>query len=206
MKQLSTPAKLIWLFTMLVFFGSCAPKYGLHFQPSHGDSYAEKAPISQTITANNSEANMPSMALVKPVAPELTNSMLPTDEYAETSEAPLQNLEEKESLVLSKKEQRQMVRQLRKKLKNMSAEDREALREQAKARLEAQKANPAPVGSGASGADPVLLVILAILLPPLAVYLYEGDTTNKFWISLLLTLLFFLPGIIYALLVIFGEI
>lgn len=51
----------------------------------------------------------------------------------------------------------------------------------------------------------VLLVILAILLPPLAVYLHQGEINNKFWISLLLTLLFFLPGVIYALLVIFGE-
>ena len=61
-----------------------------------------------------------------------------------------------------------------------------------------------------SGAEPstnkVLLVILAILLPPLAVYLHQGEINNKFWISLLLTLLFFLPGVIYALLVIFGEV
>jgi len=46
--------------------------------------------------------------------------------------------------------------------------------------------------------DEVLLVILAILLPPLAVYLLEGVTTN-FWIDLILTLFFWLPGIIFAL-------
>jgi uncharacterized membrane protein YqaE (UPF0057 family) len=51
----------------------------------------------------------------------------------------------------------------------------------------------------------VLLCILAVLLPPLAVYLYEGEINNKFWISLLLTLLFWLPGIIYALVVILGA-
>lgn len=58
----------------------------------------------------------------------------------------------------------------------------------------------------AKGAEPstntLLLVILAILLPPLAVYLHEGTTNNKFWISLLLTLLFWLPGVIYALFVV----
>lgn len=48
----------------------------------------------------------------------------------------------------------------------------------------------------------LLLVILAILLPPLAVYLHEGTINGKFWLSLLLTLLFFLPGIIYALIVV----
>lgn len=53
--------------------------------------------------------------------------------------------------------------------------------------------------------DTVLLVILAILLPPLAVYLYEGEINNRFWISLILTLLGWLPGIIYALVLILGE-
>ncbi|WP_245590641.1 YqaE/Pmp3 family membrane protein [Adhaeribacter aquaticus] len=51
----------------------------------------------------------------------------------------------------------------------------------------------------------ILLVILAILIPPLAVGLYEG-ITNRFWISLLLTLLLLLPGIIYSLLVVTGSI
>lgn len=51
----------------------------------------------------------------------------------------------------------------------------------------------------------VLLVILAILLPPVAVYLARGIGT-EFWISLILTLLFFLPGIIYALLIVFDVI
>ncbi|MFN0083543.1 MAG: YqaE/Pmp3 family membrane protein [Ferruginibacter sp.] len=51
----------------------------------------------------------------------------------------------------------------------------------------------------------LLLVILAILLPPLAVYLHEGEINNKFWIAVLLTLLFFLPGVIYALVVVLGD-
>ena len=46
----------------------------------------------------------------------------------------------------------------------------------------------------------LLLVIVAILLPPLAVALYEGITVN-FWIDLLLTLLFYIPGLIFALVV-----
>jgi uncharacterized membrane protein YqaE (UPF0057 family) len=50
----------------------------------------------------------------------------------------------------------------------------------------------------------LLLVILAILLPPLAVYLHEGTINGKFWLSLLLTLLFWLPGVIYALIVVLG--
>ena len=54
--------------------------------------------------------------------------------------------------------------------------------------------------------DTVLLAILAILLPPLAVYLKQGQIDSKFWISLILTLLFWLPGVIYALLVVFDVV
>ena len=60
-----------------------------------------------------------------------------------------------------------------------------------------------------SGAEPstntLLLVILALLLPPLAVYLHEGEVNNRFWLSLILTLLFFIPGVIYALIVVLGD-
>lgn len=51
----------------------------------------------------------------------------------------------------------------------------------------------------------LLLVLLAILLPPVAVYLKRGVTT-PFWLSILFTLLFWLPGIIYALLIVFDKI
>jgi len=51
----------------------------------------------------------------------------------------------------------------------------------------------------------LLLVILAILLPPLAVYLHEGRINTKFWIDLVLTLIFWLPGMIYALVVVLGK-
>jgi uncharacterized membrane protein YqaE (UPF0057 family) len=50
--------------------------------------------------------------------------------------------------------------------------------------------------------DMAVLIILSILLPPLAVYLHQDEINSKFWISVLLTLLFWLPGVIYALLVV----
>jgi uncharacterized membrane protein YqaE (UPF0057 family) len=48
----------------------------------------------------------------------------------------------------------------------------------------------------------LLLVILAILLPPLAVALHEDGINGKFWLCLLLTLCFWIPGVVYALIVI----
>jgi uncharacterized membrane protein YqaE (UPF0057 family) len=46
----------------------------------------------------------------------------------------------------------------------------------------------------------VLKIVLAIFIPPLAVYLHEGKITNNFWINLVLTLVLFgIGGILHAL-------
>jgi uncharacterized membrane protein YqaE (UPF0057 family) len=80
---------------------------------------------------------------------------------------------------LSKKEKKERFKQIRKTIKDY-------------------KANK----SAEASTNTLLLVILAILLPPLAVYLHEGVINSKFWIDLILTLLLWLPGVIYALIVI----
>lgn len=58
---------------------------------------------------------------------------------------------------------------------------------------------------GGGDVSPVVLAILCIFIPPLAVFLKEGVTTN-FWIDLILTLLFYFPGMIFAFLVCFDII
>lgn len=47
----------------------------------------------------------------------------------------------------------------------------------------------------------LVAIIVAIFLPPVGVAIHEGITT-RFWICLVLTLIFFVPGLIYALYVI----
>lgn len=79
---------------------------------------------------------------------------------------------------------------------NMSRKEKRAKRRAMKKELKKLKKQ-----KRATDDNTILLVILAILLPPAAVAVYEGITT-RFWISLLLTLLFFLPGLIYALIVV----
>lgn len=49
----------------------------------------------------------------------------------------------------------------------------------------------------------ILKIIFAILLPPLGVLLHEGFS-KRFWLDCLLTLLFYVPGLIFALYVIFA--
>ena len=85
---------------------------------------------------------------------------------------------------LSKKEKRERFKEVKAAIKHYKAE---------------KKANSEP------STNTLLLVILAILLPPLAVYLHEGVINNKFWIDLILTILFWLTGLIYALIVVLGK-
>lgn len=51
----------------------------------------------------------------------------------------------------------------------------------------------------------ILLFVLCLILPPLAVYLLR-DFGNEFLISIVLTLLFWLPGVVYAFLLLFDKI
>ena len=95
-------------------------------------------------------------------------------------------------------------------LKSALAEFKSLSRKERKERIiEAKKEMKAFKANKKNGSDPstntLLMVLLSILLPPLAVYLHEGDTNNKFWIDVVLTLLFIIPGIIYALIVVLGE-
>lgn len=56
--------------------------------------------------------------------------------------------------------------------------------------------------SGGGSDDKVLYVIICIFIPFLAVALFQNSITSDFWIDLILTLLFYLPGLIYGLWVI----
>ncbi len=85
--------------------------------------------------------------------------------------------------------------------KNLSKHDRKLRIADAKKQMREFKKEKRS-GKADPSTDQLLLVILAILLPPLAVYLHEGEINGKFWLDLILTLIFWLPGIIYALIVI----
>ncbi len=86
--------------------------------------------------------------------------------------------------------------------KSLSKHERKERIKEAKTALKQYKKNKA---EGDPSTSTVLLVILAIILPPVAVLVHEGELNNKFWIDLILTILGFLPGIIYALVVILKK-
>jgi uncharacterized membrane protein YqaE (UPF0057 family) len=56
-----------------------------------------------------------------------------------------------------------------------------------------------PAAPAAADVSTILLVILSFILPPLAVYLLFEDINNAFWLNVVLTLLFWIPGVIHAL-------
>lgn len=55
------------------------------------------------------------------------------------------------------------------------------------------------------GNDMVLLIAMAILIPPFAVLLKEQRTSANFWIAVLLWFLGLLPGIIFALIIVLRD-
>ncbi len=111
-------------------------------------------------------------------AVSLPGNNLPTEPDSATVKAAVTDF-----LNLSKKEKKVKFKEVKKAVKEYKA----------------QKKAAEPLAST------LVQVIFAILLPPLGVYLHEGEINNRFWISLLLTLLFFLPGVIYALVIVLGD-
>jgi uncharacterized membrane protein YqaE (UPF0057 family) len=87
-----------------------------------------------------------------------------------------------------------------KEFKSLSRVDRKMRMNEVKSLVKEYKTQKAAKAEPST--NTILLAILAILLPPLAVYLHEGSINGKFWLSLLLTLLFWIPGVIYALIVV----
>ncbi|MDB5197746.1 MAG: hypothetical protein JWP88_2117 [Flaviaesturariibacter sp.] len=92
------------------------------------------------------------------------------------------------------------VKEALKSFQHLSAKEKKVKMKEVKKAVKAFKAEKrAKKGPVASQ---LIQIIFAILIPPLGVYLHEGEINKRFWIDLLLTLLFILPGIIYALVVV----
>lgn len=137
------------------------------------DQYDQEAPVLQEILAHSSEEA----------------ALMAAETHAEAAHIVAESAPEKRSTApvsstdMNKSEQKTARKALRKELKTMR---------------KSAKKNQRPQGEYA---EEIICVIFAILIPPLGVFLHEGIGTN-FWIDLILTLLFFFPGLIFALLVV----
>ena len=88
--------------------------------------------------------------------------------------------------------------------KNISKAERKHRIKEAKAAIKEFKKEKKEKKAEASTST-LLEVILTILIPPVGVLVHEGGINNKFWIDLILTLLFYIPGLIYGLIVVLGD-
>lgn len=193
------------LIAVLFIFAACSPEYGAHFAPSKQDSYA-KAPKAEKVAPLVAEdATVPAEEI------QLAKEQGITDVVSDVAVPAVVPAPAEE---VSPKQQRKILRELRQKVKGMSAEEKEAFKESILNQLQEQQQNMRLTAAddfqdsrvGSPSVSGVLLVIITILLPPLGVFLHQGEINSKFWISLLLTLLFYVPGLIYSLLVIFDAI
>jgi uncharacterized membrane protein YqaE (UPF0057 family) len=195
------------LLAALFFLASCSPEYGAHFAPSqHQNNYAH-APKAEKAPLLAEDAAAPA---AEQLAAEKSGATDVISDVEATVLAPAPQAEE-----ISPAQQRKVLRELRNKVKSMTAEEKEAFRESVLNQLQEQHQNirlsevdefQRDTRAGSPAISGLLLVIITILLPPLGVFLHQGEINNKFWISLLLTLLLYVPGLIYSLLVIFDVV
>lgn len=97
------------------------------------------------------------------------------------------------------------LKEAMKEFKSLSRSEKKSRMKEVKKQLKKLKADKKAGKLSSAETAMWLLIVLCILLPPLAVYLHQGEINNKFWISVVLTLLFWIPGVIYALIVVLGA-
>ena len=101
-------------------------------------------------------------------------------------------------------EERVMAKTAFETLKNMPKKERKEKLKEAKKVI--KKFRAARKAGKEADTNTILLVILALLLPPLAVYLHQQGTNSKFWITLLLFLLGLAGAFFFSWLLIFASV
>lgn len=204
---------------VVCFFTSCtSTKYGAHFQPSnHAPSnYAGSEPVveEEVLTVKDKEVDVELENVEKSSgAREAVKDFNPeTENLATTAKV----IDEKELL----KRQEQNTMAVKERLSEMSRKEKRQLRKEIrKIKLSEYTKNLPFLGKNdvqqdGGGSVNIVALIFAILIPPLGVFIDQG-VNEKFWISLLLTVvgvtsfiylpaIGLLPAIAYSVLVVLG--
>lgn len=196
---------------VVAFMASCSStQYAGHFAPSKYDAHAQqkKEPVQDKIIASQEEA--PAEALQEIAsssgATEVKSDAVP---QAVTLKKLITEAEMPSEKELTGNQQ-EILAETRERLQNMTRQEKRDLKREVRkiSLAEYTKDLPAYENLGVNGAQQIenqlLLIIVTILVPPLGVFLHQGVINTKFWISLLLTLLFYIPGLIYSLIVVLG--
>ena len=159
---------------------SCSSKKVGFFSNSY-PQYVHKAPSEETVEA----------AMLQSPVPTVTEKSF-VEKYGSEDEAAKEivtNKPKTAKLVKSSKSDQTVSETVFSPIKKLTKEEKKQLKQIVKKETKTDD-------------HTILLIILAIILPPLAVALFEGigkGIKTPFWLDVLLTLLGWLPGVVYAL-------
>ncbi|MGV3585392.1 MAG: YqaE/Pmp3 family membrane protein [Adhaeribacter sp.] len=189
----------IVLFTAQVLF-SCSSAEYYRLAPSNEKAYqpvkAKPAPVAAATTPDAATAPLTDEVTLNkaPEEPVLEANIARAQQPIATKRLSAKPLTPAKNQVTENKtltpEEAQTLALVKDRLAHLSKAEKKELKTNIKEVLQ----------QDASGSN-IVEIIFAILIPPVGVFLHEG-INNRFWISLLLTILFFIPGMIYALLVV----
>ena len=209
MKNLDFLSFLLSL-VVISFFSSCSStKYGAHFQAGNkqSHSYAKQDKAKETNPIPQAEISLEMADAVETPVEAVRATKDASSPIASVKEVKgAYDSPEAEDLA---KRQKEIIMEVKERVQNMTPkEKRELRREVRKIRL-ADYTKDLPLYEYDEVQDiqqetevNILALIFAIFIPPLGVFIHQGEINNKFWISLLLTLLFVVPGIVYSVLVV----
>jgi len=189
-----------------VTFG-CATKYGAHFQRTseHDKRFQRSDQVNSNSNSNsNSNENLLSIDEDIPVKTVIENE----PNYNNDQTGAVASIRREVIISSPIKEHVKKYKQKIESVKEINLDNRSFNKEVRKAKRELNKEIKSTIKreikeAKKQGADDdyILMMVLAFLIPPLGVGLTYG-ITNEFWISLILTLLFWLPGAIYSLIMV----
>ncbi|MGK7389734.1 MAG: YqaE/Pmp3 family membrane protein [Candidatus Cyclobacteriaceae bacterium M2_1C_046] len=194
--------KSIILLLLVGFVAGCAPQqYSANFQlKSHkSDRYViedQQEKEDDALISSVDKVTLEDEIVIKEIItePEQIERLKAEDQVK------VVNPQSKEELIKALKEDPEATVAFN--VKDLTKKEKRQLKKEVKKQLkESKEAGVLQVGDEP---NKLLYYILAVLLPPLAVGLWRGIGSD-FWINLLLTLLFYLPGIIHAIIVISSK-
>lgn len=210
MKQTNYLSFLLSLMVVAVMASCSSTQYAAHFAPSKYDAHAQKKKeqVHQNVLASQDEAPVEAVEEIaaRSGAADVRSDAVPRAATLKNliTEAEMPDVNE-----LTARQQK-ILAETRERLKNMTRQEKRELRRQVRNINLAEYTKNLPayenmgIDASQQTASRLLVIITTIFIPPLGVFLHEGGITNRFWISLLLTLLLFVPGLIYSLIVVLG--
>ena len=182
MKYCQEIRNVIYLVPLSLLIISCSPKYGAHFQSSNSSNYSYKT------ASEPSKSDQASFKNIQIQEENWSNASASIDDKA--IESPIMQIvkehsEKVKSIELGNFPQKETSKEIKASKKDFRKKLKVEVKREVKRAKEA--------GDG----DYALMMVLGILIAPLGVGL-TYDIGTEFWISLILFLLFWLPGAIYG--------